>query len=548
MRTPIRLPKLRPTQIGALLPAFSLALALAATPAVAQNLAEIPPEFQVNDYTTSNQIQPSVGVHPDGSFVVVWTSDGSIAGPDSSQYSIQGQRFDVDRQPVGYQFQVNVYTTGDQVFPSVAVQPGGELIVVWQSDGSAGDGSGPGIVGRRFDADGTPLTGELQVNDYTTSSQTGPALAMAPDGDFVVVWESYGSPGDDNFGASIQARRFNADTTPRGGQFQVNTYTYSYQFYPAVDVGGVGDDFVVVWQSDRSDAMTPGTTSIRARRFADDGTPASDDFQVNSYTLGISVSNPWYPSVSVDPVGDFVVAWGSLGSYGDDPASSFSIQAQRFASDDAPVGGQFQVNVYTTGYQQLPEVATDADGGFVVLWQSNGSSGSDPIGFSIQRRFFDAAGDPVGEQLQVNSYATGEQQMPVVGRFPDGQFVVAWESTASPGDDADGTSILLIPVGTDTDDDGVADEVDNCPGIANPSQTDSDGDGSGDPCDLCEGNDNSGDADADMVCADTDCDDNDADAASFDDCGVCGGDNSTCGIFADGFESGDTTAWSFTTP
>ncbi len=39
--------------------------------------------------------------------------------------------------------------------------------------------------------------------------------------------------------------------------------------------------------------------------------------------------------------------------------------------------------------------------------------------------------------------------------------------------------------GNDQDDDGVADDVDNCPAVHNPEQTDTDGDGVGDACDNC---------------------------------------------------------------
>jgi hypothetical protein len=40
-----------------------------------------------------------------------------------------------------------------------------------------------------------------------------------------------------------------------------------------------------------------------------------------------------------------------------------------------PVGSEFQVNTYTTGYQQKSSVATDSDGDFVVVWGSYGQDG-----------------------------------------------------------------------------------------------------------------------------------------------------------------------------
>jgi len=53
----------------------------------------------------------------------------------------------------------------------------------------------------------------------------------------------------------------------------------------------------------------------------------------------------------------------------------------------------------------------------------------------------------------------------------------------------------------DSDGDGIADPVDNCPGVANPAQEDADGDGVGDACDNCPAVANAaqGDADADGV-------------------------------------------------
>jgi hypothetical protein len=49
----------------------------------------------------------------------------------------------------------------------------------------------------------------------------------------------------------------------------------------------------------------------------------------------------------------------------------------------------------------------------------------------------------------------------------------------------------------DSDDDGVCDDVDNCPANANPGQEDQDGDGKGDVCDNCPAVSNPGQEDAD---------------------------------------------------
>ena len=159
---------------------------------------------QVNSYTTSNQRLSSVALDADGDFVVVWHSNGS-GGSDSSLNSIQGQRYASDGSTVGNEFQVNSYTTSTQRFPSVALDADGDFVVVWQSSGSGGsDSSSYSVQGQRYASDGSTVGNEFQVNSYTTSSQAYPSVALDADGDFVVVWDSYGSGGSDSSAFSVQ--------------------------------------------------------------------------------------------------------------------------------------------------------------------------------------------------------------------------------------------------------------------------------------------------------------------------------------------------------
>src|SRR5687768_13869952 len=76
----------------------------------------------------------------------------------------------------------------------------------------------------------TPARGEFRVNTYTTGNQGGARAAMEPDGDFVVVWTSNGQDGD---GYGVFGQRFAAGGAPRGSEFQINKITTQFQVQPA---------------------------------------------------------------------------------------------------------------------------------------------------------------------------------------------------------------------------------------------------------------------------------------------------------------------------
>lgn len=399
------------------------AIAFSAAPLFAQPSSG--PSFQVNTYTSGPQIKPSVALDSDGDFVVVWVSFGSFGSDQDA--GVHGQRYTADGQPASGEFQVNTYTTLFQTDPDVAFAAGGGFVVVWLSDGSYGtDSDGFSVQARRYGASGVPLGNQVQVNTYTTGHARNPRVDADAAGNFVVVWSNYGSSGTDTDHYSVQARRFAANGTPLGPEFQVNTYTTNYQANPDVAVDDAGR-FVVAWSSVGSSGSDQSSLSIQAQRFAADGTPQGAQFQVNSYTTGLQ----WKVSVACDAARNFVVAWESEGSFGGDTDLA-SIQARTFAANGTAQGGQFQVNTFTTGAQRSPSVVADADRDFTVFWESSASN-NDPSGSSVHGRWFIGDGSPRGPQQQINFYTDGNQSRPRAASGPLGNTVVAWESPGSFG-------------------------------------------------------------------------------------------------------------------
>src|SRR5258705_357772 len=90
------------------------------------------------------------------------------------------------------------------------------------------------------------------------------------------------------------------------------------------------------------------------------GDPLGPDFRVNSYVKNNQAS----PSVSLDPVGNFVVTWSRYTQDG----SGLGVFAQRLPTRGTPLGPEFRVNTYTTNVQMSPSVAMDPSGDFVVVW------------------------------------------------------------------------------------------------------------------------------------------------------------------------------------
>jgi len=79
---------------------------------------------------------------------------------------------------------------------AVAIASSGEYVVVWSSNQSSGsDANGYGILMRRYRSGGVAISGEIQVNQFTSGDQRWATVAMDSAGNGVVVWISTGQDG-----------------------------------------------------------------------------------------------------------------------------------------------------------------------------------------------------------------------------------------------------------------------------------------------------------------------------------------------------------------
>jgi hypothetical protein len=333
-------------------------------------------QFRVNTYTTMNQHAARVAANGLGTGAVVWVSDGE----DLDTAGIYGQRLQL-RLPIGGAFRVNTTTTGYQSYMNVASDGGGNFVVVWATGNG---GQNINVWAQRFASNGVAQGGEFRVNTFTTGDQGRPAVARAPSGEFVVVWQSEGQIPTAN-AIGIYGQRYAAAGAPLGIEFLINEMSTA-AVNPAVSVDA-GGKFVVVWET----YTGAGRKDIFARRYAATGAPLVPEFIVNTATVDYQFDAlVSAQSNNADLTGTFVVAWNSGSLYGGEA----SVFAQRYLGDGTKVGGPFRVNSVTTGFPSLGGIDHDLSGNFVITWNAGTGGNSDVF---VRKYCQSLAGDADGD-------------------------------------------------------------------------------------------------------------------------------------------------------
>jgi hypothetical protein len=442
------------------------------------------PVIQANTTTEGNQFGPSIAADPAGRFAVVWTDvcaqdpdshfPCSDPSPDGDSTGVFGRWFDALGQPASPQVQLNTTTAGGQGLPDVTVGADGRFFAVWGSEGR--------IVGRFFDAAGTPLGGEVTISGE--ASNFAPSVAPWPGGGYAVAWRR--SPASDPFGMprEVWLRRLDAAGSPVSAEVRADAGGVEIREGP--DVAVAPDGLVgLVWQT-ASLGSSEADWRVRARLLSSSLAPVGPELLVDNWVIA-----GWFahsPTIVARSGGGFLLAWDADGPLGHD------IEDRTLGADGATarLGGIVRVSEgrFNTDVALVP----DSRGGFLAVWTY--SDNDSPVTY-LYGRWLDGQGGVVGPVDQLGVADPGGFLAQADAAATPNGFVVAWTAAGADGDgyavqlrrfatSAAGADLCLFGAGGFACDllrDGGADLV-----VAfgappdRPLLGDFDGDGRDDPC------------------------------------------------------------------
>jgi hypothetical protein len=326
-------------------------------------------------------IYPEIASDAHGGAIAVWAHFGG------TNYRVQARRISAAGVlgPV-----MNLSAAGEDAgaagAPQIASDADGNAIVVW----GRGDGTNARLQARTISAAGA--LGPVKTIAAAGAGQVATDAA----GDAVALWQHF-----DGTNYRIQARTISA----AGALGQVKTLSAAGRDAYTPDIASDGDGgAVAVWQ--RSD----GTNfRIQARTISAAGALGQ------LKTLDLAGRNSYMPQIASDADGDAVAVWYHAGpNY-----SSYHVQVRMISAAGA-LGPLKTISAASTP-SFAPQIASDATGNAIAVWSLHAGY----LNFRIQARAISAAG-ALGQVMNL-SPASEYAAYPQIASDADGDAVAVWE-------------------------------------------------------------------------------------------------------------------------
>jgi hypothetical protein len=380
-------------------------------------------DVRASQFASSTKDSVAIDTDAHGRTVAVWQSRRQQSG----SYGIYARRFDADGTPLGDEVQVNLTTRGHQMNPSVALDADGSAWFVWNSVGQDGDSGG--IFARRFDATLQSSTNEILVNAERAGDQDQPTIDSDDQGNAVVLWEDQYTA---DSATRIRGRRLSPSGDAQGAAFDVESNVTGSCRQASLSIAQDAG-FVVAWARTDVDGVPAG---IWARQF-DSETQGGGEWLLSAG--GAENSDTSNKGSAIEPVVSsiddthFVATWleGVGGEY------NLVHRSVSLDSDALTLGPLKREAAPESGYVSGATVAARADGAYALAWNhyQPGESRAD-----LFLATFDKNGNALRTPFMAHGSSEGNQHLAAADGsrslvFTDaGGLVVGWSGDGGFGD------------------------------------------------------------------------------------------------------------------
>lgn len=441
------------------------------------SLALLGSVFKANDEpiaANAAQKTPTIGVASDGGALISW------ADYRNGHWDIYKQSFTRLGAKSGSNAKVNFtdITSLDQSEPS-ATWFDTLGIIVWK-DFRSGVSR---VYAQKYRSDGTAAASNFQVSSSVSVNQAAPDVSLSATGDYSVGW----TQSESGF-ATAQFRTFSAADAGSATQAVAEIVISAQQIRPSTSVSSAGELFTV-WEESRAalpnivgQSLTSGLVKPQADVQVNDGPvvvhlvpatgvggsvgfavwedyrdtiqPVYSDIFLRQFSLTATGYTPtgsnvrvidtaesqevrlasWNPDVAVDAAGNALVVWqdNRLGSW-DIYSARYSAAVQAGTGNPQRVGFNNRLDQSPAFTKQiLPRVDVNNTGQSVVVWEDTRGGSYD---FEVWARILSGAGAAfVGGEVKLAIGTTLTPRQPDVAVAAAGGFAVVFEDHSNPAD------------------------------------------------------------------------------------------------------------------
>jgi len=307
--------------------------------------------MKINTYSEGSY--PEIAIAETGYYVIAWVN--------RTEKKIYARLFDNSGEPMDAEFQVNQTIGVYQYNVSIEMDLYGNFLVVWTNE----ENNAFDIYARKYDMNGSPLTGEYKVNDIPFHSEGACInLEMNSEGDYIIAWFEQK---ESSKYKSIIAQRFDSFDNKIGDEIQVNPVEHDPS-YLSVSLNDNGC-FVISWSNE--DSYWKG---VFAQKYDNDGVKSGNVIQVNEF----ETYNQKYSSVAMANDYSYLISWASQGQ----DSKIGGVYSQRFDRNGNKFGKEFRLsnydnnfwnyNDYSWQYENFskiyPIVASNKENHHVICW------------------------------------------------------------------------------------------------------------------------------------------------------------------------------------